>query len=50
MLTFCFALVHVFAQDAAVYVSQDVLKARQGGQVTLSIIMRDDIESKAGRL
>ena len=37
MLTFCFALAHVFAQDAAVYVSQDVLKARQGGQVTLSI-------------
>ena len=44
MLTFCFALAHVFAQDAAVYVSQDVLKARQGGQVTLSICMKNDIE------
>ena len=44
MLTFCFALAHVFAQDAAVYVSQDVLKARQGGQVTLSISMKNDIE------
>ena len=44
MLTLCFALAHVFAQDAAVYVSQDVLKARQGGQVTLSICMKNDIE------
>ena len=47
MLTFCFALAHVFAQDAAVYVSQDVLKARQGGQVTLSISMKNDIEINA---
>ena len=44
MLTFCFALAHVFAQDAAVYVSQDVLKAKQGGQATLSINMKNDIE------
>ena len=44
MLTFCFALAHVFAQDAAVYVSQDVLKAKQGGQATLSISMKNDIE------
>ena len=47
MLTLCFALGHAFAQDAAVYVSQDVLKAKQGGQATLSISMKNDIEINA---
>ncbi len=48
LITFCLALVRISAQEAAaIYVEQEVVKAKQGSQLTLPLNMRNSTDINA---